>query len=109
MADVFDELEEVPDSLGEEVGEALASAILQINESNNRLVRQMVEILSASGESERTASLFQQAVTEINNSNKQMILAVAKLVQDRADADTVFHVVRDEAGFMSDIIMSKRR
>jgi hypothetical protein len=108
MADVFEELEEAQDSIGEEIGQALANAIVEINNSNDKLVRQMVEVLSASGESERMAALFSKAVSDMSESNKLLIAAVSKIAENRKNMDLVFHVERDDSGFMKDVFVKNR-
>jgi hypothetical protein len=106
MADVFDELEE--DSIGEEIGQALSRAIIEINSSNDKLVRQMVEVLSASGESERMAALFSKAVSDMSESNRLLIAAVSKIAENRSNTNFVFDVIRDQSGFIQNVVVKNR-
>jgi soluble lytic murein transglycosylase-like protein len=108
MADVFEELEEAQDSIGEEIGQALASAIVEINNSNDKLVRQMVDILAASDESEKMAVLFNKAVSDMSESNKLLIAAVSKIAENRTNTNFVFDVVRDQSGFIQNVVVKNR-
>jgi len=58
MADVFDELEPDDDSIGEEIGSAVAHAIAEINNSNDSLIRRMVDVLAANNNEQKLAEMF---------------------------------------------------
>ena len=78
MADVFDELEPDDDSIGEEIGSAVAYAIAEINNSNDSLIRRMVDVLAANNNEQKLAEMFKDLINEINENNKKLTESILK-------------------------------